>query len=532
MQSQTIATATLPLEQEALLMPLLVAGGGRTGTTLLMQLLGTDSRCIFDTTYPLEGNYLSHIMYFLELFHGRDMAGVFEQPGGFHQDLREFPTFQKGRNEAAYLMPLPDTKRMFLNMWAMFSKAARSQRPDATFYAEKCSVWVPPLLRAALPVQTLYSIRDPRDTFLSTNAWGKKNKAHGFGRTPTDTDADHALKIAASFIASVQDYLVNSSGGNCLAVRYEDLVSDPLAALDPLRRSLSLNINPNNIDGFYDKHRTTKDKDASVARWKKESLADHLQAIFDINFVRELNIMNYPVADSSKSMRDNSICIFQKKDDAAAVNKVSGGRVVDCNEKGLGFVIDGHELKVQISTDLKADPIDEIWICLGGDIADSYRMKWSFADNNSQENSSVQPRVPGDHYRVVRFPVSAEVQAHQLSEIELTLERSGSRSASQTTGWIKWIRCISVPGRRDSQGYLAPAADQIAFSDAEVLLQQSAHISKLTAEFNRLTALVGELQRHIDHVEKERDVFRARLDKIERFLPMNLLRRLKSLIIK
>jgi hypothetical protein len=42
-----------------LLMPILVSGYGRVGSTALMALLGTDERVAFDRRYPFENRYLT-----------------------------------------------------------------------------------------------------------------------------------------------------------------------------------------------------------------------------------------------------------------------------------------------------------------------------------------------------------------------------------------------------------------------------------------------------------------------------------------
>jgi len=44
-----------------LLVPILVAGYGRVGSTALMALLGTDERVAFDRRYPFENRYLTYV---------------------------------------------------------------------------------------------------------------------------------------------------------------------------------------------------------------------------------------------------------------------------------------------------------------------------------------------------------------------------------------------------------------------------------------------------------------------------------------
>src|SRR5438045_1003360 len=49
------------------LTPILVAGSGRSGTTMLMALLGTDPRVAFDRVYPFENRYLTYLAKFAVL---------------------------------------------------------------------------------------------------------------------------------------------------------------------------------------------------------------------------------------------------------------------------------------------------------------------------------------------------------------------------------------------------------------------------------------------------------------------------------
>lgn len=45
-----------------MLLPLLAAGSGRSGTTLMMQLLGTSSRIVSDDVYAFECSYLAYLL--------------------------------------------------------------------------------------------------------------------------------------------------------------------------------------------------------------------------------------------------------------------------------------------------------------------------------------------------------------------------------------------------------------------------------------------------------------------------------------
>ena len=54
-------------EGGAPLVPVLVDGTGRDGTTLAMQLLGTAAEIAFDRTYPYEQRYFSYLLQWSRL---------------------------------------------------------------------------------------------------------------------------------------------------------------------------------------------------------------------------------------------------------------------------------------------------------------------------------------------------------------------------------------------------------------------------------------------------------------------------------
>jgi len=70
------------------LTPILVDGYGRSGTTALMTLLGSDPRVVFDRRYPFENRYLTYLAKFALL---TDRAGV-----GRHLDAVQLYDYDDG----------------------------------------------------------------------------------------------------------------------------------------------------------------------------------------------------------------------------------------------------------------------------------------------------------------------------------------------------------------------------------------------------------------------------------------------------
>jgi hypothetical protein len=230
------------------LIPILVAGFGRSGTTALMALLGSAPQVTFDRAPPFEDRYLT---YFAKL------AALLERRG-FHdawtgEELCDFdsgrfgglPWLPPGGGLPARLEPPP--AEWLQALWALLSDRARWQQPAARFYAEKVPAWVPALARAALPavwVQTLYLFRDPRDQFLSANAFMRARGYFGFGRAAADSDTDHARNLAHAVLEYFENFRADRGRDDCTLVRYEELASERATLAERLARRLVLPLDP------------------------------------------------------------------------------------------------------------------------------------------------------------------------------------------------------------------------------------------------------------------------------------------------
>src|SRR5438093_7915812 len=119
--------------------PLLVSGYGRSGTTALMSLLGTDVRVAMGRTYPFEDRYLTYISKLAVLLE-RNVI----QPQPSPEQLYSFddcvfggfpwvppgPGKNQGREH-----DLPTAAEWFRKLWAVVVAKARSQEPAAAFHA-------------------------------------------------------------------------------------------------------------------------------------------------------------------------------------------------------------------------------------------------------------------------------------------------------------------------------------------------------------------------------------------------------------
>src|SRR5262249_18447994 len=146
------------------LIPLLVAGYGRSGTTALMSLLDTDRRVAMGRVYPFEDRHLTYLSKLATL-----LARNVIQPQPSAEQLYSFedcvwggfPWLPSGstRNPDH---ELPSATEWFQSLWRMAEGKIRSQRPSSAYYAEKAPAWIPAFVRHTLPARTLYLFRDPR----------------------------------------------------------------------------------------------------------------------------------------------------------------------------------------------------------------------------------------------------------------------------------------------------------------------------------------------------------------------------------
>ncbi len=142
---------------------------GRTGTTLLMSLLGTSPSIAFDRRYPAEyriGSYLARMAaQMTEAFDERTHVGVTDFFFGPQPSWGPLP-FQSDALDIEAWRP-----ELLRAMWASVSDAVLAARPDARWYAEKLAVDEGALRAAGVEVFTIDLVRDPRDVLASRRSF-------------------------------------------------------------------------------------------------------------------------------------------------------------------------------------------------------------------------------------------------------------------------------------------------------------------------------------------------------------------------
>ena len=282
------------------LKPLLVLGDGRSGTTLLMELLGTAPQIVFDRYYPYETRYLTYLMRWALLLKQK------WQPSDEWNGNRSFEL----RNGLVGPLPFGNPqlwcyedlwKNCFRSAWNEFSQCAADrlqlERPVSSslftnpkrnlYYAEKSPFWLPGYLREVLPYRAILIVRDPRDVYLSITAFVKKRGLPGFTRLVDDDDWAFAQRFARSRKKLWEVMRQEEPSPNSLIVKYEDLALNLAREAKRISSWLGMELNPSAVAGepaIWAHHATSENQVQSVARWQRE-----LPAEFNEFFVRELH---------------------------------------------------------------------------------------------------------------------------------------------------------------------------------------------------------------------------------------------------
>jgi hypothetical protein len=228
---------------------------GRTGTTLLMNLLGTSPTIAFDRRYPAEYRIASYLVRMsqrmTEPFHEGEDLGVTDfffgpQPAWgplpFRSDALDVATWRPGLLRA---------------MWSSASDGLRAERPNARWYAEKLAADEAPLREAGVEVLTIDLVRDPRDILASRRAFISGGTEHW------DRDAE---RVAAELTRRLDEF---DACPAAIRLNYEDLACDLERTAHELADRLAVDLRPLDVERPA-QHVTTESATASVGRWRKE----------------------------------------------------------------------------------------------------------------------------------------------------------------------------------------------------------------------------------------------------------------------
>jgi len=282
------------------LVPLLVRTFGRTGSTLLMQILGTNERVVFEREYPFEHRYLAYTY---------QLASVVRLAPDANPDWNNDIVFRGGEPFVAQLpygsMNMLNKNMLaddlFVSIWEQFSKNMRhcsgiaDQSP--AYYAEKAPHKVADLAAEVLAGRAIYLLRDPRDQMVSIKSFNQKRGFNSFGWNENDTDITYARKLCQRHKQFMQNILASEDSDVRINVRYEDLIQNGETEVQRISNWLGVQLDYQSAIGnseIRDVHMTSTDYSASVGRWRSE-LTDDVKEIFHQGIGSELSELGYSI---------------------------------------------------------------------------------------------------------------------------------------------------------------------------------------------------------------------------------------------
>jgi hypothetical protein len=288
---------------EPVLAPAMLTSLGRTGTTLLMRLLSELPGVVAHREYPLElgvARYWTHMLRVLgdpanheqsshpETFSG-DLWRVGHNPyyGNFMAKSGEVVRWL-GSDHVEDIAAF--TQHSIDGLYTRMAGAQGIERPR--YFAEKnLPDHIAELTWDLYPdAREIILFRDPRDVFCSILAFNAKRGYTSFSRTwsenggvPRFETGEVGLDVLVKDLTVAMNTLqaaAKARGDRALVLRYEDVVEQPLWALDRMARYLDLDISETELldasnralaeSPELQQHRTTASVPSSVGRWRTD----------------------------------------------------------------------------------------------------------------------------------------------------------------------------------------------------------------------------------------------------------------------
>jgi hypothetical protein len=381
--------------ERAQVVPILISGFGRSGTTAIMALLGTDDSVAFDRIYPYEIRYLTFLIK-------QSMLANRKHPGTVHDAFRMCDSnLDSGSGPPWH--PLTDTLVHLSDilspqeLWSQFVKRVQTTAPQATHYAEKAPFWLADQLREVTPVRVIHLVRDPRDVYLSVRAFAHSTgqlESHGLAG---DFEPDQARDMAYQLASFSEAAHADRGRDDAVVLRYDEWSSNLADTAAHLGSWLKLNFNANSpsITSHLGKHRTTKDMASSRGRWQREPVptvvGDYL----------------LPALGSYGS--DYDYDLPKPRSDIALDPRRPHSADADWSTtaRGIRLQLTGSDAWIELLDEpLAADNVGEIWICLRANVGDINSAYWCRNEADFSESRAVHvPFNPGPHVQIVRLAV-------------------------------------------------------------------------------------------------------------------------------
>ena len=428
------------------LTPVLLSGGGRTGSTAIMSMLGTDPRVAFDREYPFESRYLLYFVKYAMFSQRPDLFQFLVAEEVFDFDRIGFggpgPGTDYVRVANADNLPHLTLEEWVTKLWSLFCQPVIASNPQLEFYAEKAPGWLAPIVREFMPCYTIYNLRDPRDIFISANAFMKKKNFLGFARAVQDSDVDHARHIALAFVNTFENYFADRHRPDVMLLRYEDLVLEPQRVSGDIRKLCGINCYVEKDSKFFSMHRTAKSLENSVTRWKSEAVPQEVILFFERSLRQEMIELGYPISHPEASGCKN-LSFAEGEMLFSALTRSSHG-FLEQKEDHAVVNVTGIDFSIVLPLEaFEAASMKEVWVSVKGSIGDSFSLYWQYPGEDFAEERCMSLRYsPSPHWTVLSFPVYTHPKwKGTIAKLRLDLFNA-LNPPHQGRGQIRYVRLV------------------------------------------------------------------------------------------
>lgn len=281
----------------------------------MMRLLASSPGIAVPGPYPYERKYFAYLWRWARMLERTDRSDLWT--GGDLGSLRWDagkpligpPPWPSPILRGAGDSEQPMSRYAFDLTWREFSRRAIEQvrveggdpHADVRYYAEKHQeTWMVDLDQLP-PVRVVVLLRDPRDVFVSFQAFDAKRRREGTGRfvgavpAPGETEAQRIDRFVAHECERMR-WIAGLPGGAGFPVfRYEDLVTDLSGEARRLEGLLSVSLDPEKVTSdlaMRREHVSAESPQASIGRWRREMEPD-LRHRFALELGEELEALGY-----------------------------------------------------------------------------------------------------------------------------------------------------------------------------------------------------------------------------------------------
>jgi hypothetical protein len=299
---------------EPQLAPLIVTTLGRTGSTILMQLLQSHPEMVAYPPFEDEPKVASYWMevllalsepasYRRQLSPGRDLNDKWWLGAQMPMPRARWPRPLHEWIGATAIEMLTGFCQEQIEMLYLQIASEFGVR-GGRYFAEK--YWatspIPELMWELYPdAREVFVVRDFRDMACSMKAFDEKRGFRAFGRQDVSDDEHHIVDQLTPRVSSLQKGWARRAERAHL-VRYEDLVADPRATVKAMVAYLEIDSSERVVETVtramtettpgMEAHRTTPDAQASIGRWQRE-LSPELQRLCESAFGPALEEFGY-----------------------------------------------------------------------------------------------------------------------------------------------------------------------------------------------------------------------------------------------